>query len=82
MHIVLVGMNHRTAEVDLREKCALDRERTCQALGRLRREHGLTEAVILSTCRAGGTSGTAERIPGGSRGDEPRGVEAKSLLPF
>ena len=50
MHVVLVGMNHRTADVCLREKCALDRAGTCEALERLRREHGLAEAVIVSTC--------------------------------
>ena len=50
MHIVLVGMNHRTADLDLRQRCALDREKTLQALNELRKYDELAEAVILSTC--------------------------------
>lgn len=50
MHIVLVGMNHRTAPVELRERCALDRSAVAAALTGLRRVHGVVEAVVLTTC--------------------------------
>ncbi|MDP3723777.1 MAG: glutamyl-tRNA reductase [Candidatus Omnitrophota bacterium] len=50
MHIVLVGLNHRSAPVELRERLAFRREQLPDALARLRRDVGLREAAILSTC--------------------------------
>ena len=50
MHIVLVGLNHRSAPVELRERLAFRREDLPQAFSRLRGEVGLREAAILSTC--------------------------------
>ena len=50
MHIVLVGLNHRSAPVELRERFAFARTELPQALTRLRDEVGLAEAAILSTC--------------------------------
>ena len=50
MHIVLVGLNHRTAPVGLRERVAFGPEQQEPGLVRLRRELGLPEALILSTC--------------------------------
>ncbi len=50
MDIAVLGLNHRTAPVELRERMAFPSERLGEALGRLRREAGLAEAVILSTC--------------------------------
>jgi glutamyl-tRNA reductase len=46
----ILGINHRTAPVALREKVAFSEERLLAALHALRQEAGVAEAVILSTC--------------------------------
>jgi len=48
--IVVVGLNHETAPVAVREALAFPKERLGEALARVRQEAGLGEAVILSTC--------------------------------
>ncbi len=50
MHIVLVGMNYRSAPVEIRERLAFRREQLADALATLRGRVGLHEAAILSTC--------------------------------
>ena len=50
MGVVLVGMNHRTAPVALRERLAFDAEATLRGLEELARRTDSAEAVILSTC--------------------------------
>jgi glutamyl-tRNA reductase len=46
----ILGINHRTAPVALREKVAFSEERLLAALRALRQEVGVAEVVILSTC--------------------------------
>ena len=46
----ILGINHKTAPVALREKVAFSEDRLAAALHALREELGVTEAVILSTC--------------------------------
>ena len=48
--IVVVGLNHETAPVSVREALAFPKERLVEALERLCQEAGLGEAMILSTC--------------------------------
>jgi glutamyl-tRNA reductase len=48
--IVVVGLNHETAPVAVREALAFPKDTLPAALGRVREEAGLAEAVILSTC--------------------------------
>ena len=48
--IVVVGLNHETAPVAVREALAFPKEGLPEALSRVREEAGLAEAVILSTC--------------------------------
>jgi glutamyl-tRNA reductase len=48
--IVVVGLNHETAPVSVREALAFPKERLPEALSRVREEAGLAEAMILSTC--------------------------------
>jgi glutamyl-tRNA reductase len=48
--IVVVGVSHQTAPLAVREELAFPRETLGEALGRLRGEVGLSEAMILSTC--------------------------------
>lgn len=46
----ILGINHRTAPVSLREKVAFNEDRLTAALRTLRQESGVAEVVILSTC--------------------------------
>ena len=46
----VLGLNHKTAPVALREKVAFSEDRLAAALRTLTQESGVTEAVILSTC--------------------------------
>jgi len=46
----ILGLNHKTAPVALREKVAFSEDRLAAALRTLRQENGVAEAVILSTC--------------------------------
>jgi len=48
--IVVVGLSHQTAPLEVREALAFPKERVAEALQRLREESGLAEAMILSTC--------------------------------
>jgi len=48
--IVVVGLNHETAPVAVREALAFQKDRLPEALARARTEGGLGEVVILSTC--------------------------------
>ncbi len=50
MHILVVGLNHRSAPVELRERLAFQSERIPAAFATLRNEVGVGETVILSTC--------------------------------
>lgn len=50
MAVSILGINHKTAPVALREKVAFSEERLLAALQTLRREAGIAEVVILSTC--------------------------------
>src|ERR1019366_420279 len=65
MPFKILGINHKTASVALREKVAFGEERLRSALRNLRRESGVAEVVILSTCNrtelywAGSASGAA-----------------------
>jgi glutamyl-tRNA reductase len=60
----ILGINHKTAPVALREKVAFNEDRLLSALHALRQESGVAEVVILSTCNrtevywAGSASGT------------------------
>jgi glutamyl-tRNA reductase len=46
----ILGINHKTAPVALREKVAFSEDRLVAALRALCQEQGVSEAVILSTC--------------------------------
>ena len=65
MSVVLVGISHHRAPVELRERAALDPKRAAELARRLSGDHG--EAVCLSTCNrtelylADGSADEAER---------------------
>ena len=48
--IIIVGVNHHTAPLPVRESLAFTKESLADALRRLRAETGLDEGMILSTC--------------------------------
>ncbi len=50
MHIVVVGLSHKTAPVEIREKLAVPESRMGEALTRLCSYQGVREGILLSTC--------------------------------
>jgi glutamyl-tRNA reductase len=50
MRVLLLGVSHHTAPVDLREKLAFPEERLPAALAMLAEQGGVGETVVLSTC--------------------------------
>jgi glutamyl-tRNA reductase len=50
MEIVIVGLNHRTASVELRERVAFTAEQARRAADELRSRGLLEESLVLSTC--------------------------------
>ena len=50
MEIVLVGLNHRSAPVEVRERVSFTAERAKRAAGELRARGLLEESLVLSTC--------------------------------
>jgi glutamyl-tRNA reductase len=69
--LLLVGANHRTSTVALRDRLMVEEDQVPVLLGRLR-EHGLDQAVFLATC---------DRVEVGVVHDDPD-VAAKSILDF
>ncbi len=63
MHnIVLLGMNHNTAPVALRECIAFTREETTQALETFQKHPDIRETILFSTCNRVEILMTVERI--------------------
>jgi glutamyl-tRNA reductase len=50
MHILTVGLNHKTASVDIREQLTFSNNRLQMALRKLRSMKSILECVIVSTC--------------------------------
>lgn len=50
MHILVVGLNYRTAPVEIREKFTFGEGRLGEAAKQLRGQKSILESVILSTC--------------------------------
>ena len=50
MHLVVVGVNHNTAPVELREKLSMDEGQLGQALSTIKSGARVSEACIVSTC--------------------------------
>ncbi len=65
--LVIVGVSHRSAPLEVREALAFPRDALGAALARVREAAGLSEAMILSTCN---------RVEVYGRDDEPAGSDA------
>lgn len=50
MKLQMVGVNHKTAPLEIREKFSLSREKIINSLQNIHRYRGIKEAVILGTC--------------------------------
>jgi glutamyl-tRNA reductase len=50
MKIIVIGLNHKTADVDVREKLAFNGAKLEEGLFKIRELPGVTEAIVLSTC--------------------------------
>ncbi len=50
MHVQLLGINHRTAPLELREALAMDAARVTETLREIQGDDAIAEAAILSTC--------------------------------
>lgn len=50
MNLVIVGLNHKTSPIEIREKLSFPSHSIGEPLKRLTNHYGLTEGVILSTC--------------------------------
>ncbi|MHC4500807.1 MAG: glutamyl-tRNA reductase [Planctomycetota bacterium] len=73
MKIVVVGLNHKTAPVDVREKLAFDSAETIRALRTLKDRYHQSEFVLLSTCNRVELYSASGRIGG---------VEPEDLVEF
>jgi len=60
MKLLLTGLNHRTAPVEVRERLAFEEKSLPEALDRLKQRPGLIEGMILSTCNRVEVAVTAE----------------------
>lgn len=51
MNLIVVGLNHKTAPVEIREKLAFNsKEAIKEALREIIKQKGISEAVVISTC--------------------------------
>lgn len=50
MHLIMVGMNHRTASVDLRERVSIVEDDLASVYAQMRELRTVYESVVLSTC--------------------------------
>lgn len=50
MHLALLGLNHKSAPVELREKLSIPKDQLPKALSRLESRKNVSECLILSTC--------------------------------
>ena len=71
MEIVLIGLNHRTASVEVRERVAFTPEQAQEAAEQLRSRGILEETLVLSTCNRSELYG----VPGENATDSAGAVE-------
>src|SRR5258707_6522715 len=68
MEIVLIGVNHRTATVALRERVAFSAEQALEAAEQLRSRGILEETLVLSTCNRSELYGVPRELSTDSAG--------------
>ena len=65
MHLIVVGLSHKTAPVEIREKLAVPESRLGEALNRLCSYPGVKEGILLSTCNRVEVYSVVEEIDAG-----------------
>ena len=50
MELLMLGLNHKTAPVEVRERFSITKQAVRSGLANLNEYEGLSEAVVLSTC--------------------------------
>jgi glutamyl-tRNA reductase len=65
MHLIVVGLSHKTAPVEIREKLAVPESRLGEALSRLCSYPGVKEGLLLSTCNRVEVYSVVEEIDSG-----------------
>ncbi len=65
MHVIVVGLSHKTAPVEIREKLAVPESRLGEALNRLCSYPGVKEGILLSTCNRVEVYSVVEEIDAG-----------------
>lgn len=65
MQLVVLGLNHKTAPVEVRERVSFSREQVTQALQHLYEFEEIAEGVILSTCNRTEIYAVSETLYGG-----------------
>jgi len=73
MEIVLIGLSHKTAPVEIREKFCIPREKAKEFLGQLVGVPGVREGMVLSTCNRLEVLGVVESV-------ENEGARIEDLL--
>ena len=63
MHVLAVGLNYRTAPVEIREKFTFSEQEMPRALAELRQIKGVLEVVLLATCNRTEFYVVLDRLP-------------------
>ncbi len=79
MKLLLTGLNHRTAPVEVRERLAFEEKALPEALDRLKQRPGLIEGMILSTCNRVEVAVTADEDADAGSAVEGFLAEARSV---
>ena len=81
MKLLITGLSHHTAPVEVRERLAFEENTLLEALDRLRRRPGMIEGMILSTCNRVEVAVTAEEQSDAERSIERFLAESRSVEP-
>ncbi|MFN7915838.1 MAG: glutamyl-tRNA reductase [Vicinamibacterales bacterium] len=86
MHLLLVGISHRTAPVEIRERLDFQARGLEDALAALRERQAASEAVIVSTCNRAELYAACEDVHQGREAiadfiSEYHGVDRSAVLP-
>ncbi|GIU78497.1 MAG: glutamyl-tRNA reductase [Bryobacteraceae bacterium] len=87
LNLLLTGLNHRTAPVEVRERLAVNAEQLPAALDALRACPGVDEVMLLSTCNRvevlahGGSDRPVDERPLVEALAAMRGLDAAALMP-
>ncbi|MBC8379781.1 MAG: glutamyl-tRNA reductase, partial [Planctomycetes bacterium] len=82
MQIILVGINHKTAPVEIREQLTCDSQLVAEALEKLKSAYPSSEFVLLSTCNRVECYAAAEKDTGPSPEDLAKWLAGFRVVDF